>query len=100
MTETYVIDALGRAVIPKDPAEVLDYPFGWADYLLASGDTITSASFAASGVTVDSSTNTTTEAVAVVSGGLVGTTGSVTCTINTAQGRIVQRSIFLKIKER
>ena len=100
MTETYVIDALGRAVISKDPDEVLDYTFDWATYLLASGDTIVTSLFAASGVTVDSSTNTTTEAVAVVSGGLVGATGTVTCTINTAQGRIVQRTIFLKIKER
>jgi hypothetical protein len=100
VTETYIIDAQGRPVITKDPDEVLDYPFEWSAYLLPTTDTITSASFEALGVVVDSTANTTTTATAIVSGGVVGVSASVTCTINTAQGRIVQRSIFLKIKER
>jgi hypothetical protein len=100
VTETYIIDAQGRAVITKDPDEVLDYTFDWAAYLLPTTDTIVSASFLSSGVVVDSTANTGTDATAFVSGGTVGISASVTCTINTAQGRIVQRSIFLKIKER
>jgi hypothetical protein len=46
------------AEVPKDPQEVIDYGFDYTTLL--DGDTIASSSWSASGVTVDSSSNTTT----------------------------------------
>ena len=100
MTETYVIDSCGKATIIKDPDETLDYPFDWAEYLAPISDVIDSASFEVVGLTLDSQSNTTTTATAIVSGGVAGVTGVLTSTITTAQGRIVQRSIYIKIRER
>lgn len=100
MTETYIIDAAGKATITKDPDETLDYSFDWGDYLAPISDVIDSASFEVVGLTLDSQSNTTTTTTAIVSGGVVGVTGVLTSTIKTSQGRIVQRSIYLKIKER
>lgn len=100
MTETYTIDATGKATIIKDPDENLDYSFNWADYLSPSSDTIESVVFAAVGATLGTVSNTTTLATAFVSGGVSGSTATLSCAITTAQGRVAQRSVFLKIKER
>lgn len=100
MTETYTIDATGKATIIKDPDENLDYSFNWADYLSPTSDTIESVVFAAVGATLGTVSNTTTLATAFVSGGVSGSTATLSCSITTAQGRIAQRSVYLKIKER
>jgi len=100
MTETYTIDANGKATIIKDPDENLDYSFNWADYLSPTSDTIESVVFAAVGATLGTVSNTTTLASAFVSGGASGSTATLSCAITTAQGRVAQRSVYLKIKER
>mgnify|MGYP003440798007 FL=1 len=100
MTETYTIDANGKALIIKDPDENLDYSFNWADYLSPTSDTIESVAFAAVGATLGTASNTTTLATAFVSGGVSGSTATLSCAITTAQGRVAQRSVYLKIKER
>ena len=100
MTETYTIDANGKATIIKDPDEDLDYSFNWADYLSPTSDTIESVVFAAVGATLGTVSNTTTLATAFVSGGVSGSTATLSCAITTAQGRVARRSVYLKIKER
>ena len=100
MTETYTIDANGKATIIKDPDENLDYSFNWSDYLSPTSDTIESVVFAAVGATLGDVSNTTTLATAFVSGGVSGSTATLSCAITTAQGRVAQRSVYLKIKER
>ena len=100
MTETYTIDATGKATIIKDPDENLDYSFNWSDYLSPTSDTIASVVFAAVGATLGTVSNTTTLATAFVSDGVSGSTATLSCAITTAQGRVAQRSVYLKIKER
>jgi hypothetical protein len=100
MTETYTIDANGKASIIKDPSENLDYSFDWTSWLSEPADTIATAVFAVTGATLGTTSNTTTLATAFVSGGEINTTATLTCTITTAQGRIAQRSVYLKIKDR
>lgn len=100
MTETYTIDANGKATIIKDPDENLDYSFNWADYLSPTSDTIASAAFSIEGATLGTVSHTTTLATAFVSGGVSGSTATLSCAITTAQGRVAQRSVYLKIKER
>jgi len=99
MTETYT-GGPDKPTIVKDPAEVLDYTFDWSAYLADITDTITSVAFEVVGAVIDSSSHTTTSATAWVSGGVAGSTATVTCAIETAEGRKAVRSIYLKIKDR
>jgi hypothetical protein len=52
------------------------------------------------GITLDSEANNTTTATAWISGGSVGRSYEVTNRITTALGRIVDRTIVLKVIER
>jgi hypothetical protein len=89
------------AVYKKDPNAVLDYTFDWAPYLLPLNDTILTVEWVVSaGLTKVSSSFGTTNATAFVSGGVVGTTETLTCRITTNGGRVDDRSITLKIVER
>ena len=83
----------------KDPSAVLDYAFDWSAWL--GDDTITSHTVtAASGVTVASSTATTTAVTAWVSGGTAGQTYTVTNRIVTTGGRTDERTITLQVIDR
>jgi hypothetical protein len=85
----------------KDPNAVLDYTFDWTAWLLPLLDTIVTATFIPdAGLTVDSSSHTTTTATAFVSGGTEGTSMNLTCRITTAGGRTDDRTIVLKIVNR
>lgn len=82
----------------KDPDAVLDYPFYWSDWL-ETGDTIASYVITvASGLTLDSDTNTTTAVVVWLSGGTAGTTYTVACRITTADGRTDERTINISVE--
>lgn len=101
-TETYT-GAPAKPLIEKDPDATLDYPFDWTQYLAPITDTITDAEFILeTPLVLDRHELDPTGKIAVawVSGGTVGETHRVTCRITTAEGRIDDRSIFLKIKER
>jgi hypothetical protein len=81
----------------KDPAAVLDYAINWATWL--DGDTIATSTWTATtGITVDSSTNTTTMATVWLSGGTVGTSYVVTNKIVTAGLRTDERSLLIKVE--
>lgn len=99
---------------PFDPNEVKDYSVDWSAEMAASADTIASASFAVpaawttAGLVLDDVTWDTTHATVWVSvtdpttqaAGLVGAQVPVTCTVTTAGGRTLQRTVMLVIEER
>lgn len=85
----------------KDPNAVLDYTFDWGPWLAPLLDTIVSVVWVpGEGLTIGSTSFTPTTATAFVSGGVEGTTPSLTCRITTAGGRTDDRSISLKIINR
>lgn len=88
-------------VYTKDPAAELDYKFDWSDWLPA-GDTIQDASVTATaGLTVAPDLTVTATAVTCwLSGGTAGLDYTVTCHIETAAGRVDERSIKIQVRER
>lgn len=91
----------GRPTVIKDPNAVLDYTVDFAAWLLPTADTISSATVTGSGVTIDSSSVVGGTAVTMwVSGGTASSTGSATVRITTAAGRVDDRTIYFKVKER
>ena len=83
----------------KDPDAVLDYEFDWSAWL-AVGETIASHTVTVDGVTLDSTTTSTTAVVAWVSAGAAGTTATVACRIVTSEARTDERTITLRITQR
>lgn len=84
----------------KDPAAVLDYKFNWADWLGAT-DTITSHTITAdAGITVNSSSTTTTAVTVWLSGGTADTDYEVVCRIVTTDGRTDERTMTVRVRER
>lgn len=84
----------------KDPDAKLDYTWDWSLWL-PNGDTILTSAFTPSpGITVNSSSNTTTNSTVWLSGGTEGQSYTVTNEITTVQGRIDDRTITIRIQER
>ncbi len=82
-----------------DPDAVLDYEIDWSAWL--GTDTISSSTWTVpSGLTEDSSTNTTTTATIWLSGGTEGTRYEVVNHIVTAGGREEDRTIQIVVRER
>lgn len=99
-TETYEIVA-GNPTIKKDPNATLDYSIDWSNWLAIIGDTIATAAWTVTGgLSVVSSSYTTTATSVYLSGGTAGTTATATCRITTAGGRIDDRTIYLTVQER
>ena len=94
-----IIDLDGNYATTKDPNAKLDYTFDWTKYLQGISDTIATASVTVEGATLESFLHSGNTVVAWVSGGEVGNTARVSCTINTTNGRIDERSILLNIKQ-
>lgn len=83
----------------KDPDAVLDYTLDWSEWL--DSDTISSAAWAApTGITIDSTTTTTTLSAVWLSGGTHGTDYDVRCRVVTAGGRTDDRTIRLQVRHR
>jgi hypothetical protein len=100
MADAFELKA-GKPTIIKDPNAVLDYTVDFAAWLLPETDTISSATVTGTDVTIDSSAVVGGTAVTMwVSGGAVGTTGNAVVRITTAAGRIDDRTVYFKIKER
>lgn len=84
----------------KDPDAELDYQWNWAGWLV-DGDTIDTYTLSApAGLTLGSSTNTTTAVTAWLSGGTLGAAYDVRCRIVTADGRTDDRTLRLTIRNR
>ena len=86
----------------KDPDATLDYTFDWSDWL-TSPETINSiVTDVPTGMTEESSSNTTTTATIWLSGGIAGTEYTVGCeiTTNSSPARVDERSITIKVVQR
>jgi len=84
----------------KDPDAVLDYAFNWSSWL-ADSETISSHTVTpASGLTLDSSSESDGQVTAWLSGGATGKDYEVTCNIVTNAGREDDRSITIQVRER
>lgn len=91
----------------KDPDEVIDFTVDWdADGWLATSETISTSAWsvdpvdASSPLAVDSDSNTTTTATAVLSAGNAGQTYRVTNEIVTDQARTGNKSVLVRVEER
>lgn len=85
-------------MLRKDPSSILDYKIDWASALGA--DTIsTSAWTVTGGVVVDSDSNDTTTATAVLSGGERGATCEATNTITTAGSKTHQQTAIIRVMD-
>jgi hypothetical protein len=86
--------------IEKDPYAVLDYTLDWTNWMPDS-DTITSVSVTAdSGITVDSTSNTSYIVTAYISGGTAGNIYNVEYRITTTNGLRDSRNFRIKVLER
>lgn len=100
MTDGFKVSA-GKPTIIKDPDAVLDYTADFTAWLEPlDGDVIATHETIADGVTVDNSANSDDAVVVWVSGGTAGQTASVVIRITTAAGRVDDRTLFFKIKQR
>jgi len=83
----------------KDPDSTLDYKIDWSAWL--GSDTINTSTWTVpSGITKVSDTHDDTSTTIWLSGGTVGTWYQLTNRITTANGRTVERSIWIKVVER
>ena len=87
---------------PKDPDAILDYRINWSLWLANSGgDTIVSAvSLPDPGITVVSTTRTTTSGTMRVSGGTDGTDYLITMRVTFASGQQDDRSLLFAVRSR
>lgn len=100
MVDTYT-GGPAKPTIDKDPDAVLDYSFDFAPWLTPLSDTIASADFILeTPLEEDRRVVETLTAVVWLKGGVPGSTHRATCRITTTAGRVDDRSIFLKIKQR
>jgi len=99
-----IIIVNGKPTVDKDPNAVLDYVFDWSAWLAAHApaDTISSAIVLVSGVSLvtAASIESGVRVRAWLSGGTVGEPAFATCRITTAGGRVDDRTITIKVKER
>lgn len=87
------------ATYQHDPDATLDYVLAWGTWL--GTDTIVSVAWTVpTGLTLESSSATTTTATAWISGGTADEDYVVGCRITTTAGRVDERSIRLKVRER
>lgn len=99
--DRFTTTSSGKAVIDKDPDAVLDYTFLFSAWV-PSGDTIVSQQCVVDSGTVRVRNSFLQEGLAVVAileGGTTGETAVVRCRVYTAEGRMDDRTIYVKIKQ-
>lgn len=84
----------------KDSDAVLDYTVDWTEWLAASETISTSVWTVQTGLTVDSSSNTSFVGTVWLSGGVVGTTYTAANKITTNQGRTDERTLEIRVTNR
>jgi len=87
-------------VFIKDPDATLDYGFDWTQWLLSTESIIDHSIVATAGITVETSASTTGSVIVWLSDGTSGSRYNVTCTIETTDGRIDERTIRIDVRER
>ena len=84
----------------KDPGAKLDYHFDWINWL-EPGETITASTFdVTAGITVESTEMVTTNTTVWLSGGRGGQNYQITNRITTSAGRVDERSIIIRVRDR
>ena len=84
----------------KDPSAVLDWVFDWSDWL-ADSETISSHVITVdTGLTKDSSTESSGKVTVWLSGGTAGQNYKVACKIVTSGGRTDERTMWIKVADR
>lgn len=85
----------------KDPNEVLDYLLSWARRV-PEGDSIAGSTWLVDegDVVVDSDSFTDTTATVWLSGGTVGTRCVLTNRVTTTEGRTMDQSVSIRIREK
>lgn len=101
----FIQSASGKWEIVKDPDALLDYSFDWTAWLAVStpADTIATHTCTVSGATtaeVENESEAGGVVTAWVSGGAVGDKIALKCKITSASGRVDERTVYLKVKER
>jgi hypothetical protein len=86
----------------KDPSDVLDYSFDVNEFLMLSTppDTIAGVVWLVpAGLTAGAQYHAAGVATIWLSGGAAGETYTLTATVTTAAGRVVERSLVLPVRE-
>jgi hypothetical protein len=84
----------------KDPDETLDYVIDWSERLPA-GDLIAQSSWSLpTGLSSDRDEFEGQQSVVWLNGGTEGQTYSLTNTVETVQGRVLQQTVRIRIKSR
>lgn len=84
----------------KDPSAVLDYTLDWSAWLQA-GETISSSTWTVpAGLTKNSESGNGETSTVWLSGGTAGADYVVTCEVTTSEGRVDQRSLEIRCRER
>lgn len=88
----------------KDPDAVLDYMFDWRDASipwLATSETIVNHTITAdTGLVVDSSSENNGKVTVWLSEGTAGQNYKVACRITTSEGRVDERTIWIRVTNR
>lgn len=90
----------GNSTFEKDPNAILDYTFDWGSWLADNETILTSIMTVGVGITKGSSSKNGTRTKVWLSGGAVGTTYGITNRITTSEGRVDDRTIYIKVAER
>lgn len=90
---------MATATFTKDPDATLDFSVDWSSWL-ADAETIDSLDVSATGVDVESSSNSNGVTTAWVSGGTVNEQATIRFRVTTSAGRIDDRTITLHIRHR
>jgi hypothetical protein len=85
--------------ITKTPAAVLDYVFDWSDWL-PEGDTITACAWACGDITKTGESFTDHTTTVWLTGGEHGRDYPVRCRVTTAQGRMDDYTLLLRVRQR
>lgn len=84
----------------KDPNEKLDYTINWSAALVGTDTIVSSEWDIPSGIVGSQQDHDDTKTIIWLSGGNIGEKYSISNKITTRDGRIMERSILLKIKNR
>lgn len=86
-------------LVEKDPDATLDYVFDWSVWLDDTDSISTDTITVTGGLTVESHSHTTSAVTVWLSGGDPGTQ-TVSCLITTADGRIDERTMNIRVRDR
>ena len=88
------------ATLLHDKDDIIDYTLNYEDFLCVDGDFLVSSTWVAeSGITIITQAHDNIKAVVWVTGGTVGKKYKITNTIHTNKGRVLDRTIRLKVEE-